>query len=83
MTKIRSAWECITYYGHPRVFLPWLANTEWDERWGSWPHCNGQGGCWMHYSAADRWCRCRCVWCRIARAVRRDGSLAAATGEQS
>lgn len=67
----RLAWAYVCYYANPRVFLSRLARTEWDERWGSWPHCNGQAGCWMHVSA--RWCGCRCRWCRVARAIRRDG----------
>lgn len=62
--------DYVTYYGNPRVFLPLLTGTEWDENWRSWPHCNGQAGCWMHYSPESRWCRCRCVWCRIARRTR-------------
>lgn len=64
-------WEYVAYYANPRVFLPLLARTEWDERWGSWPHCNGQRRCWMHVSS--RWCACTCRWCRVARVVRRDG----------
>lgn len=45
---------------------------EWSENWQSWPHCNGQASCWMHYSrdGGGAWCRCRCVWCRIARRIR-------------
>ena len=67
-------WEYVTYYGNPRVFLPRLSGTKWDENWRSWPHCNGQAGCWMHCTTPPApWCRCRCRWCRIARMVRRDG----------
>lgn len=46
---------------------------EWSERWGAWPHCNGQARCWMHLDKERRWCECRCRWCRVARKVRRDG----------
>lgn len=59
-----------------------LARTEWGENWRAWPHCNGQGGCWMHIS--DRWCACGCPWCRLAAIVRRSqhkhGSM---TGRQA
>lgn len=49
-------------------------DVEWRERWGAWPHCNGQDQCWMHYPEGDgRWCSCVCRWCGIARRVRRDG----------
>lgn len=66
-------WEYVAYFGNPRVFLPRLAGTEWDECWSAWPHCNGQTGCWMHYSdPPTRWCGCSCAWCRIARLIRRD-----------
>lgn len=70
--KLREVWEYATYFGNPRVFLPRLAGTEWDENWRSWPHCNGQIGCWMHYGPRTRWCLCRCIWCRFARKVRVD-----------
>ena len=43
---------------------------EWGERWGAWPHCNGQARCWMHYSPASRWCQCVCLWCYFARGIR-------------
>lgn len=64
--EMTRAWERVS-------FQVWQALPEWSERWGAWPHCNGQAGCWMHLGRARRWCGCRCGWCRVARAVRRDG----------
>lgn len=64
----------LVHYGNPRVLLPKIAGTEWDERWGSWPHCNGQASCWMHVGPSSRWCQCSCLWCRTARLARRDGA---------
>lgn len=62
------------YYLHPVQFLQLLTRTEWSENWKSWPHCNGQALCWMHYPPTEAWCRCTCRWCRIARRVRSDVS---------
>ncbi len=45
-------------------------DVEWTENPLSWPHCNAQGGCWMHMTI-DPWCGCTCRWCRVARTVRR------------
>lgn len=61
--------DYVTHYGDPRVFLPRLAGTEWGENWRSWPHCNGEAGCWMHCDPETRWCRCRCGWCWTARRI--------------
>jgi hypothetical protein len=75
----RPDWAHGLYLAHLAVTAPWLllpGTPEWSERWGSWPHCNGQGQCWMHYSPAMRWCRCRCGWCELARLVGRGGPLA-------
>lgn len=67
MTKLRE-WKLSDYlqYWFWKVFFTFFP--EWTENWKSWPHCNGQAGCWMHTSAS--WCKCRCGWCRIARLVR-------------
>lgn len=45
-----------------------LWDVEWDERWGAWPHCCTQGGCWMHCDS--RRCSCRCRWCALALLLR-------------
>jgi len=66
---LRLVWEYIYWYSKPRVFLPLLARTEWDENWGAWPHCMTQGGCWMHITYPPPRCSCRCFWCRLARGV--------------
>lgn len=62
--------EYVRAYTDPRYVLPKIAGTEWDENWRSWPHCNGQAGCWMHYPAPTSWCGCACRWCRVARRLR-------------
>jgi len=64
-------WDYVTYYGHPVRVAQWVTGTEWSERWAAWPHCCGQAGCWMHAWPTDRWCGCRCLWCRLARLLRR------------
>lgn len=63
-------------YGRPVQFVVVLAQrpfrgVEWTENPLSWPHCNGQAGCWMH--VGEPWCWCRCRWCRLARFLRRGG----------
>jgi hypothetical protein len=35
-----------------KIFISWIPDQEWDENWKSWPHCNGQAGCWMHCTPA-------------------------------
>lgn len=42
-----------------------LTGTEWTEGPDKKGHCCTQGQCWAHVSRA--WCRCRCLWCRVAR----------------
>lgn len=44
----------------------WLWDVEWDERWGAWPHCCTQAGCWVHRDSR------RCWWCALARLLRRE-----------
>lgn len=60
-------WDWVCYYANPLRYIP---GQEWGENWYSFPHCNGQGGCWMHYCTERAWCKCACGWCRIARLVR-------------
>lgn len=68
------AFEVVTVVVLFVTVFAWLEkSTEWSERWGSWPHCNGQAGCWMHVDEEKRHCACSCVWCRVARKIRRDG----------
>lgn len=52
--------------GHP-VWAFAQITPEWSENWRAFPHCNGQGQCWMHITRSAPWCNCSCRWCRIAR----------------
>ena len=44
-----------------------LAGTEWTEGPDKKLHCCTQAQCWAHATTAGAWCRCKCLWCRVAR----------------